>query len=77
LLEKSVEVIIAVYVLGDRVEMALEEVIISKSEGDNGMRSEKDRGCSQLVVNSSSQIQTFFSHVKQRVFVSNLQTQSC
>jgi hypothetical protein len=76
LLEKSVEVTTTAYVLGNGAGMALERVMISKSESDDGMESEEDRGFPQSVFNSSSQIQTFFSHVKQRPFVSNLQTQS-
>jgi hypothetical protein len=41
------------------------------------MRREKGSGCSQSAFNKSSQIHTFFSHVKQRLFVSKLHMQSC
>jgi hypothetical protein len=41
LLEESVEVTTAVYILEAGVGMAFEDVIISKSESDHGMRREE------------------------------------
>jgi hypothetical protein len=43
-LEKSVEVTTTVYVLVDGVGMALKEVLISKSEDNDGMKSKEGNG---------------------------------
>jgi hypothetical protein len=59
-------------------------VIMSKSEGEEGIVGEKIRGeeglgkeCPQSSFMKLSHIHIFFSHVKQRPLASNLHTQSC
>jgi hypothetical protein len=66
------------YVLGIGVGMALGGETQSKSEGEDGMRGEeRGNGSFQSAFNNSSQIQTFFLHVKQKLLVSNLYMQLC